>query len=69
MFFKRCDRKRRNPYVTIALISLAAAGAISTVNMGKRFIMDKMCCMKKIFKCADMQKCTDSQKPQEKENS
>lgn len=67
MFFNKTTRKRRNPYVTMTLVGLAAIGAVSTVNAGKRFIKDKMHCIMGFFGCVgnkkscEMQKCPDAQ--------
>ena len=41
MFFKKKDHKRRNPYMGIALFSLAATGVVSIFSKGKRFIKEK----------------------------
>ena len=67
MFFTTQKHKRRNPYLTITVVGLAMVGAVSTVNSAKRFVMNKMNCIKGFFtgagkcECADNQKC-DSQK-------
>ena len=41
MFFNKKDHKRRNPYMGIALFSLAATGMVSIINKGKHFIKEK----------------------------
>ena len=41
MFFNKKDHKRRNPYMGIALFSLAATGVVSIISKGKRFIKEK----------------------------
>jgi len=48
MLFKKSERKRMNPYVTMAIGTLAVIGAVSIVRCGKRMVRhtcDKMTCM------------------------
>lgn len=42
MFFNKNQRKMRNPYATIALLSLAATGIVTITNKTKKFIKEKM---------------------------
>ncbi len=46
MFNSKKGRMMRHPYATLAVIGLATAGAISIVNMGKRFVKEKSECVK-----------------------
>lgn len=46
MFNCKKGRIMRHPYATLAVIGLAAAGAISLVNMGKHFVREKSECVK-----------------------
>lgn len=48
MFFKKTEKKHMNPYVAIAVGTLAMIGAVSIVKCGKRVVRctcDKMTCM------------------------
>ena len=46
MFSKKA---KKHPYVSLAIFSFAAAGMISLTNKAKRFMKDRICCMKKMF--------------------
>ena len=41
MVFNKNGRKRRHPYASLAVFSLAAAGVIGIFNKGKRFVKEK----------------------------
>ena len=48
MFFAKKGQKRRHPYVTLTLLSLAATGVVSIYNKGKRFFKEKAACVKEM---------------------
>ena len=45
--------KKKHPYRGLAIFTLAAAGAIGIGEKCKRFIKEKMCTMKSMFKLGD----------------
>lgn len=50
MLFKKSERRHMNPYVTVAVGTLAVIGMVSIVKCGKKMISctcDKMSCMVK----------------------
>lgn len=42
MFFRRSERKRCHPCITLALCALTAVGVVGVMNKGKCFIKKKM---------------------------
>ena len=50
MFFKKQEKKRINPWCVIIVGGLAVAGAVSIVNMGKDFVMEKGQAVMSFFK-------------------
>ena len=50
MFISKKDHKKRHPYVGITVLSLAAAGVVSIVRCGKRFIQEKTAAMTAMVK-------------------
>ncbi len=42
MIIGKKGQKRRHPYLGIAILGLAAAGAVSIYNKGKCFLKEKM---------------------------
>lgn len=50
MFKSKKGRMMRHPYATLAVLSLAAAGAISLTQKGKQLVMEKGQCIKDMFK-------------------
>ena len=44
MIFGKKGQKKRHPYLGIAVLGLAAAGAVSIYNKGMTFIKEKMPC-------------------------
>lgn len=50
MFNSKNKRMMRHPYATLAVLSLAAAGAISLTQKGKKLIKEKSESVKDMFK-------------------
>ena len=50
MLIGKKGQKRRHPYATLAVLSLAAAGAVGIYNKTMNFIKDKGKCMKAMIK-------------------
>ena len=47
MIFGKGDRRRRHPYATLAIFTIAGASMINLVNRAKRFVGDKADMVKK----------------------
>lgn len=55
MFNSKNRRMMRHPYATLAVFSLAAAGAISLTQKGKKLIKEKSESVKDMFKKMKME--------------
>ena len=47
---KKMMRKKRHPYASLAVFTIAAAGVINAVERMKTFVMDKAEAVSKMFK-------------------
>ncbi len=50
MFFNKSEKKKRHPYRTLAIFTLAAAGMISATNKMKKFVKEKVSSMTSFIK-------------------
>ena len=50
MTFGKKEKKRRHPYMGLAILGLAAAGVVSIYNKGKQLVRSKARCMKDMMK-------------------
>ncbi len=50
MFSEKKERKKRHPYATLAIFTLAAAGMINVTNKVKRYVKSKTEQVGELFK-------------------
>ena len=48
--FGKGERRKRRPYLMIAMFTIAATSIVSTVQKGKRFVKEKAECIKDMMK-------------------
>ena len=53
VMFGSNNMKKKHPYRGLAIFTLAAAGVIGIAEKCKKFVNDKMCTMKSMFKHGD----------------
>ena len=61
MFFKKAERKRCHPCITIGIVALTAVGVVAVMNKGKCVIKEKIEAMTKFVKngCKCAGECED----------
>lgn len=45
MFLNKTERKKRHPYRTLAILTLAMTGVVSVASSTMEFVKDKAACM------------------------
>ena len=50
MFFMKNEKKKRHPYIGLAMFTLAAASVINVTNKAKKFVKGKVECVTGMFK-------------------